>query len=88
MNFQYLFDWLLNGFINFANSIIDTVAFILPNSPFDAYIGGAQSIPIMKIVLYFIPIPGMVSITLGWAQAILFYYGERAVLRWIKLLGD
>jgi len=88
MNFQYLFDWLLNGFINFANTIIDTVALILPNSPFDAYIGGAQSVPIFNIVTYFVPIVGMVEITLGWAQALLFFYGEAIVARWIKLLGD
>lgn len=88
MNFQFLFDWLINGAINFANTIIDTIALILPNDPFDAYIGGTQAIPIVNIVNYFVPIPAMISITLAWAQALLFFYGEAILARWVKILGD
>ena len=86
MNFQYLFDWLLNGFINFANGVIDTIVFILPNSPFDAYITATANIPILKLLNYFCPIGAYVSITLAWAQALLLFYGEAIVIRWIKIV--
>ena len=69
MNFQYLFDWLLNGMINFTNGVIDTLVFILPTSPFTSYLEVSNNIPILNILNYFVPIGAYVSITLAWAQA-------------------
>lgn len=86
MNFQYLFDWLLNGFITFANGIIDTVVFIFPNSPFDSYIVATANIPILRILNYFCPIGAYVGITLAWAEALLVFYCEAIVVRWVKIV--
>ena len=86
MDFQFLFDWLMNGFINFANGVIDAVTTILPTSPFDAYIVATSDVSILKILNYFCPIGAYVTITLAWAEVLLLFYGEAIVIRWVKIV--
>lgn len=83
---QYVFDWLLNGAINFTNGVIDVITTILPTSPFDQYITFSQNVPFLAMLNYFVPIGAFVSITIAWAQALLFFYGQAVVARWVKIL--
>lgn len=85
MDFQFLFDWLLSGAINFANSVIDVITTILPTSPFDYYLALSVNIPILNLLNYFVPIGTYVTIVLTWAQALALFYGQAIIARWIKV---
>lgn len=86
MDFSGLFNSLMTAVINFTNNVIAGITHLLPTSPFDAYIAGARSVPILKMLNYFLPIGAWVEITLAWAQALLFFYGEAIVVRWVKIV--
>lgn len=86
MDFQFLFDWLLNGAINFANSVIDVITTILPTSPFQTFIDGHHLMGAFVIVNYFCPISAIVEVTLLWGYALLLVYTEGIVARWVKIL--
>lgn len=77
---------IINGLINFANSVIDVITSILPGSPFAAYLEFSQSVPWLKMLNYFVPIGAYVSITTSWATILLIYYGKSVVLKWIKVV--
>lgn len=83
---QYIFDWLINGFIDFANSVIDIITTILPTSPFDEYIAFSQNVPFLAMLNYFVPVGAYVSITIAWTEALLFFYSEAIVARWVKII--
>ena len=80
------YNGILNFFIDLANSVIDVISNILPGSPFARYLQFSQNVPILQMLNYFVPIGAYVTITLTWANALLFFYGRAIVMRWVKIL--
>lgn len=77
---------LWNGFTDIANSILNAILFLLPDSPFADIEIPAEVKKILGYVNYFVPIRAMLIIAGSWISAIGVYYLYQIILRRIKAI--
>lgn len=75
-----------NGFTDIANSILNAILFLLPDSPFADIEIPAEVKKILGYVNYFVPIRAMLIIAGSWISAIGVYYLYQIILRRIKAI--
>lgn len=75
-----------NGFTDIANSILNAILFLLPDSPFADIVIPAEVKKILGYVNYFVPIRAMLIIAGSWISAIGVYYLYQIILRRIKAI--
>lgn len=76
-----MFTNLWNGLINVANTVLNAILFLLPDSPFADIEIPAEVKQILGYVNYFIPIRAMLGIAAAWLSAIGVYYIYQVILR-------
>lgn len=59
---------------------------LLPQSPFNAYIGYVDAIPYLSYLNWFIPIDGILLVMQAWLQVVLIYCGYMVALRYSHAL--
>ena len=72
--------------MSIVNKFLDTVMRLLPTSPFIRYIDALATLPYLKYLNWFIPVPSLIVIGQAWLTAIALYYIYSIVLRWIKAI--
>lgn len=77
---------LWNGFTKIANTILNAILFLLPDSPFADIEIPAEVKKILGYVNYFVPIRTMLIIAGSWISAIGVYYLYQIILRRIKAI--
>lgn len=77
---------LWNGFTDIANSILNAILFLLPDSPFADIEIPAEVKKILGYVNYFVPIRAMLIIAGSWISAIGIYYLYQLILRRIHAI--
>lgn len=77
---------LWNGFTDIANSILNAILFLLPDSPFADIEIPAEVKKILGYVNYFVPIRAMLIIAGSWISAIGVYYLYQLILRRIHAI--
>lgn len=77
---------LWNGFTDIANSILNAILFLLPDSPFADIEIPAEVKKILGYVNYFVPIRAMLIIAESWISAIGVYYLYQLILRRIHAI--
>lgn len=73
---------LINWFIDVLYSGISAVLLLLPDSPFQeiqTYSGPLSSA--FSTIAYFIPIPGMLTLTVAFLGVVIVWYAYRWILR-------
>lgn len=77
---------LWNGFTDIANSILNAILFLLPDSSFADIEIPAEVKKILGYVNYFVPIRAMLIIAGSWISAIGIYYLYQLILRRIHAI--
>lgn len=81
-----IFSELWNGLINVGNTVLNTVLFLLPDSPFADIEIPAEVKKILGYVNYFVPIRAMLVIAASWLSAIGVYYLYQVILRKVNAI--
>jgi hypothetical protein len=72
--------------MSIITQFLDTVMKLLPLSPFIRYIDALATLPYLRYLNWFIPIPSFIVIGQAWLVAIGLYYIYSIVLRWVKAI--
>lgn len=80
------FSGLWNGLINVGNTVLNTVMYLLPDSPFSDIEIPAEVKKILGYVNYFVPIRAMLIIGASWLSAISIYYLYQVILRKVNAI--
>lgn len=75
-----------NGLINVANTVVNAVLFLLPDSPFADIEIPEEVKKILGYVNYFVPIRAMLAIGGSWLAAIGVYYLYQVILRKVNAI--
>lgn len=75
-----------NGICGIADTIINAVLLLLPDSPFADIELPAEVQEILGYVNYFVPFQAMVNIAIAWTGAIGIFYIYQAILRWANAI--
>lgn len=78
-----MFDALNEIFNSFANSL----ASVLPRSPFSQFLAQFENLPFLGFINWFIPIGTCIDILLAWLSAIALFYLYSIALRWLKAIS-
>ena len=70
------------------NSLGDTVASLLPLSPFREFIANFSSLPYLGWLNWFFPVGECLTVMLVWLGAVGAFYLYSILLRWLKMIGD
>lgn len=78
--------------MDFLNSIFgslgETLAKVLPTSPFQEHIANFSQIPYLGWLNWFIPIKACLVVFSTWLVAVGLFYFYSIAMRWVKMIGD
>lgn len=60
---------------------------LLPESPFNLYLGLMDDIPFLQYINWFIPIDGIIAVMETWLQVILLIYAYKAIHNYSGVIG-
>lgn len=82
--FQVLVDFL-NTVISAVAVVISAVLSVMPNSPFTWDFSQVTS-PLLKILVWVLPLQSMISVLGAWIGAIVVYYSYVVIMRKVGLI--
>lgn len=78
---------LINALIRGLGEVLNFVLFLLPNSPFTAFIKSDSTVAYyLKYINYFVPVATFVEILSAYLIAVGLYNVVQIIARWLKLI--
>lgn len=78
---------MFDAFNEIFNSFANSLASVLPRSPFSQFLSQFENLPFLGFLNWFIPIGTCIDILLAWLSAIALFYLYSIALRWLKAIS-
>lgn len=78
---------MIDFFVKLWHTFLNSLADILPLSPFQPYIDAFGQLPYLGWLNWFIPVRGMLLIFSAWLGAVALFYLYQILLRWLRVIG-